>query len=343
MTRVVLLNDYPMAVAEQRVDAGNYPAQHLWGMAELRDEFDWIIPSVTYASVARRYPRLERLFWKVIPLAGDVFQELYTVGISLRDKDLAIYAADQQSAALIGFLKRLGILRQRFVMVAHNGPKHRWARLWMSGADHIITLDSQTAQSIRASMKRDPSSVHVLPWGPSLDSAVYAALEQPSALTLDFVCAGRSNRYYDGVREAARTARLTGKIFTGNTIEYFHDGTVEVTEDACEYPTVLAALNVSRCSLIPLDDPARLSGLTEATDALALGVPILVSNSPKFPYLGSQHPCHIIDERDPQSIVDAIGQLPRTREPAAGASEFNMSLYAAALRYLLKTVKAADN
>jgi glycosyltransferase involved in cell wall biosynthesis len=338
---VVLLNDYPMRTALSRVEAAEYPAQHLWGYYELRGMYDWVLPRWGYSSIARRIPAAEPLLWKTIAVVGDVLQQGIAVGSVVVRRDTIVYAADLQSSALIGALKRVRLLRCPFVLVVHNGPRNRWSRFWMNGADRIITLDRLTAQQVRSSMGRSADTVTALPWGPSLDSEAYRHLDPAPGVEWDFVCAGRSNRRYDTVRKAARTGRISGQIFTGTTVESFRGGEVDVRPHSGGYLEVLEALNTSRCSLIPLDDVDRLSGLTEAADAMALNVPIVVSKSPKYPYNDADSEQLIIDERDSESIIDAIGGLSRVRSttrPSAAARSFNMTRYSELLREIFDSL-----
>lgn len=50
------------------------------------------------------------------------------------------------------------------------------------------------------------------------------------------------------------------------------------------YKEVLSAMKVSRCTVIPLADTSRLSGLTEMADALGLEKPVLLSKTSPTPY-----------------------------------------------------------
>lgn len=335
LRRVVLLNDYPMRIALSRVEAREYPAQHLWGYHELRDRYEWVIPRFGYSSVAKRFPRLEPLLWKLIAVVGDVLQQSAALRHSIARRDTIVYGADIQSSALIGALKRAHLVRCGFVLVVHNGPRNRWSRFWMGGADCIVTLDERTAHELRASMRRETASIQVLPWGPALESGTYERFSSETEATWDFVCAGRSNRHYDAVREAAQSGRIDGQIFTGSTVESFRDGTADVRSHSGDYLDVLEAINSSRCSLIPLADVDRLSGLTEAADAIALDVPVVVSDSPKYPYRMSGYGPSTIDERDPDSVVAAITALRSTsprRRPSPLARTFNMDEYSRRLQ-----------
>jgi glycosyltransferase involved in cell wall biosynthesis len=61
---------------------------------------------------------------------------------------------------------------------------------------------------------------------------------------------------------------------------------------------------------IPIADPARLTGLTEALDALALGKPIVATRSPYFPFDIEAAGCGVwVDPGDPAGWTLAISEL----------------------------------
>lgn len=304
---IFLLNDYPMRSALDLVEQGLYGGQHLWGMWELRDRYTWVIAPWSFDTIAKRVPRTERILWKVMAVLGDLVQQAHVIWSLPAAHRPLIYAADQQSIACLALLRRAHILRVPVVMMLHNGPRNSWGRFWMRGIDRFVALDDVTAASVAGIARISPTP---MPWGPSMSSPLYEGVRRSVSPRLDFVAAGRTNRFYDALRTAAEDGALNGVILSDGAVDRYVDGALHRTRERISHREYLDLLGDSRWSAILLDDPQRLSGLTEAVDALALGVPILVSDSPKFPYrdLGC---VRMVDERRPSEILKAIKDAER--------------------------------
>lgn len=277
--RVLLLNNYPMDEAARLVREGTYPGQHLWGCTQLPPEWSWELPPRAMlmrrqdSAVARK---LKGLLWATV---GDPVQCAWAW--RERTGGAVVYAADQQSAAALGLLRRLGRGAPVVVMV-HNGPRRAWGWRWLRRVDALLVLSPAMADRVRDRLPDGPP-VHVLPWGPDLESPVYQ-VTRPAAPDLDFVAAGKTNRDYTVLRRVARDNALSGIIFGRGEIEHFELGVVRLAPGSARYPEVMAAMARARFVVIPLRDSARLSGLTELADALALDVPVIVTRTDLMPY-----------------------------------------------------------
>lgn len=274
------MNNYPIDLAHKRVAAGTYPAQHLWGMWELRDKYIWSYSTSSLAKLTRNNRRIRAWTIRVMPLIGDPLQTAKLL-TRLRSIDI-IYACDQQSATGALLLKKLRLIRKPVVVVLHNGPRLHWTWYQLRSANAVITLSPGTHTQ---SLTRLPQVyAEQLTWGPSLDSPVYDnALKSNKAM--DFVAAGKSNRDYDDLRAVAIEQKLSGVILTGATRETYDRGRVEIENAGpTGYADVLELMREARWCVVPVADPSRLSGLTEAADALASGTRVLANSRQALPY-----------------------------------------------------------
>lgn len=272
--RVVFANNYSMTKAFRDVAAGVYPAQHLYGADALaRNGFD-----VRVAPFAERSDALaKRLRYRL----GDVGQEAYVV----RSR-AAAYSGEPNSLALLACARGLRLRRRPLVTVLHTVPR-RTARtaLLLRGYDRIVCLSSYVRDALLAAFDLDPERVSWAPWGPALDFPGYL-----SAGDDHVVSSGKTNR--DQATLLAALDGLPGVVYArsprGLTVpagvelvtDETHEDTVEPGGPKFSYGHVLRDLVRASVVAIPLRDPAKISGLSELNDALALGKPVVVTRTP---------------------------------------------------------------
>ncbi|GEB46097.1 hypothetical protein MTE01_20420 [Microbacterium testaceum] len=278
--KIALLNNYPIYDAANRIALGEYPAQHVWGMWELRTDFEWLYAHSSLSSVTASRPRLKNLARKLLPLIGDPIQSAFVLR-RIRQID-AIYAADQQTATGLLLLRALRLIKTPIFVVIHNGPRLRWTWKLLRAASGVFTLSPAATKLAHRKLPHTPT--RMLTFGPSLDSPVYTNADG-DAKDFDFVAAGKSNRDYVDLHAVAGAAGLTGVIISGSKIFHYTRGKCVVTSDTnLNYSEILAYIRRSRWSVIPVSDISRLSGLTEAADALAVGTAVLSNSPTSLPY-----------------------------------------------------------
>lgn len=316
-TRVFLLNNYDIRDAFERVDAGDLPSQHLWGAWESRERLSWQVPPRNWVAPRGRLGALRR---RLLPFTGDLAQQWHVLRRARRGD--VVYAADQQSAALLAALRRLRLLRVPVIVMVHNGPRSAWTRWWMRGADALLALGTEIGARHELALR---APVQVMPWGPGLDSPVYAVDEPVDGTPLDVVAAGKTNRDYGSLIDAIGRARLRAVIAGPDGVDHYADGSFVRRTPAAGYPELVAAMRRARWVAIPLEDPSRLSGLTEAADALALGVPMVVTRSVLFPYVGDG--VVVTAPHDAQALAETIA-AEAPAPPATLAATWNMDRFA---------------
>jgi hypothetical protein len=328
--RVVLLNNYPMREALRLVREGTYPAQHLWGMWETVGVHDWRIAAPP-PRPGRHSARLERWARRLDPLLGDLRQELGALRLARRGD--VIYAADQQSAALLGALRRLRLLRAELVVVVHNGPRLRWTRFWLRGASSLLCLSEVVADRLEAQVGRRAT---VMPWGPSRQCELYVrARAKQTGPALAFVAAGKTNRRYDALVAAARAHGLSGTIFDGTRVRRFAAGRESSEVRPVTYPEIIDEMARARAVVIPIADRSRLSGLTEIADAIALGKPYLVSRGANIPESMRRHAVELdTDSEDELAVALTRDHVP----PGSGRDVPDMRAYVEVLEATFASV-----
>lgn len=334
-TRVYLLNNYPLDAVGTLVAEGRLGSQHLWGMTQLEDDFEWVASPRALIHARVKGWRLTFGF-ALMSVVGDVRQQAFAWRRAGRGS--IIYAADQQSATLLGLARRLGLLKTPLVIMLHNGPRLRWSRFCVQGADRLLVLDRDIAPRVGLSH----ANVRAMPWGPDLRAHMYAhATASRLAVDFDFTSAGKTNRDYSALMRAAETHRLTGMIFQRDSVTQYHAGEKVTEHRTADMEEVLSSMARSSCVVIALDDPSRLSGLTEAADAIALSVPMVVSDGTPFPYHSSPR-VRFIETDDAGSLYRAIA-TPWPADATPGlADRFNMDVFAAELRHVFLDLQPED-
>jgi len=280
--RVHLLNNYSMSKARHLIQTGNMPAQHLWGGDGLGDHVTEIVISRGVVDVDIRWRWLKKVWYAVLHSVGDPLAELLTM-TRLQPGDL-VYAADQWSAQGLCWLSRLGWIRAPIFVLVHHIPANRLEWSALRGAAGVGALSPIVAAALDSRLKSKAARAVLLPWGPDLNSSLYLGSVLPARRKWDFVAAGKTNRDYSTLRIAAREGGLSGIIFDASGATVFSKGIPSALGPRGDYPEVISAMRDAACIAVLLDDPERLSGLTEMADAIALGVPLLYTRSAHTPY-----------------------------------------------------------
>jgi glycosyltransferase involved in cell wall biosynthesis len=273
MRGVAFANNYSMTKAFADVAAGTYPRQHLYGADALRASgFDVVVAPFREDGAAVALSR--RLRFR----AGDLGQEAYV----LRSRRIG-YGGEPNSLAGVAYLRALRVRRTPLVTVLHSVPRVTpRTRLLLRGYDAVICLSSYVRDAVREAFGVE---ARWAPWGPALDFAGYRPVDGDAV-----VSSGKTNR--DQATLLAAMDGLPGVVYARSPrglravpgVELVTD---ETHEDAVvpggpkfSYGHVLRDLVGAAVVAIPLRDPARVSGLSDLNDALALGKPVVVTRTP---------------------------------------------------------------
>ena len=271
MRRVAFVNNYSMTKAFHDVEAGVYPAQHLYGADALRDAgFD-----VRVAPFSERSDALARRFKYRL---GDPGLQAFSV----RQRGIG-YSGDANSLAAIAYLRGLHVHLRPLVTVLHTVPRRTLrTRMLLRGYDAILCLSTYVQNELRETFGIEAVFA---PWGPALDFPGYVPRQGERV-----VSSGKTNRDQATLLAAlddrpatvyARSPRnLAPRPNTELVTDETHEDTVEPGGPKFSYAHVLRDLVAAKAIAIPLKDPMKISGLSELNDALALGKPVIVTRTP---------------------------------------------------------------
>jgi glycosyltransferase involved in cell wall biosynthesis len=288
LARVCALNNYSLEKMWNRADSGTMPRQHVWGVDGLAARGHAIELAPFHEPSERNL--LDRASSLTRGILGHIDQEAHALRRMARLD--ALYCADQ--IGLAGLALARGLLADaKFISVVHHPLGHRARRAAAARHDALVCL----SPAIRAELERDlprprPRIVH-LPWGPDLAAPLYRGRGEDNGV----VSAGKSNRDLPTLTAALLRTGATGLVYdlehqlpapeTGS-VSVVHPGQAEGLDPASPggYVPARAIADSAAASIvaIPVLDPGRLTGLTEAVDALALAKPIIATRSPYFPF-----------------------------------------------------------
>lgn len=249
--RVLATHHYSLAHMRERVRAGDFPAQQLWGADALAAAGH----DVELGFLGPRDRRLLRTTELTAMRFGHLDEQL---GLWRRRAEAGVVYAGEAS-----LVRALAVLPRRppLVAVVHDLATSS-ARAAALAVDVAICLSQRTHDELVAA-GRPPADTPVLPWGPDLDFPGYA----PPPRGERVVSTGRTRRDLTTLRAAL--ARLGDP-----------PASLPAPGAHRDYPEVLAELRRAAVVAIPLSEPERLTGLSEVADALALGLPFVITRSP---------------------------------------------------------------
>jgi glycosyltransferase involved in cell wall biosynthesis len=279
---VFFLNNYDMPWALDLLRQGEYPAQHLYGVATLLEQDEPVeLAGFREASLLRRGSRAAH--W----VLGDLSQELPVLRRG-RAGDV-IYAGEPLCVEGLTRLRRMRATRLPVVSVVHQPvpPTRRWSGL-LSGLQEVICLSSEVACQLVERHGVPADRVHTLAWGPDLDCPLYRSTGDSG-----FVSSGKTERAQADLLRAVDGTGLTGVVYTRRQAELPEVAGVEVVaedthddrggrpgEGKFSFEHVIADLAAAAVVVIPLSRVDQLAGLTELADALALGKPVIMTRNP---------------------------------------------------------------
>ncbi len=288
LARICALNNYPLLKMWERAEAGISPRQHAWGV----DRLVAAGHSVDFAPFHEpdEADLLDQLSLRAHGLLGHLDQEAYAVR-RLRRHDV-LYCADQ--IGLSGLALARGVLpATRLVSVVHHPPGHRLRRLALTRQNVLVGLSAAVCTELSDHAGTRAARIVHLAWGPDLECPLY----RPAGEGNGVVSAGKSNRDLATLVAAMSACRAPGLVYdlecrlpneAGTDIRIVRPGRgTGVDPDSTGGFTAaraIADLSAAAVVAIPVNDPARLTGLTEAADAIALAKPIVATRSRYFPF-----------------------------------------------------------
>jgi hypothetical protein len=280
---VIVTNNYSIGSARSLVEAGVYPRQHLWGT----DGLEHRGIAVTYVPFGAR-TRVGRFSQRFGHLLGDPDQQRAVARIALEDRSAVCFSAEPRTIRTLQVLRGIGLWRAPICCVFHHRvPAAGLLRRLVRGLDHAICLNQRSRTTLIEEVGMSPERVTWLPWGPDLEFAGYDRHggELNSELILS---AGKTNRDLGTLIRALAGVAFPARVHAPAPLADAPSN-VEIVEFAQgaggrreqhPYAAMLPDMRRAAVFAICIDDPYRLTGLSELNDALALAKPIVMTRSP---------------------------------------------------------------
>ena len=276
--KAIFSNNYSLALAHRRWEAGTYPVQHLYGAQSLRAG-GW---DVRYLEPTPSRGPGRRLLQRVsLGLDRGQLARLLP-GSGPADLDIA---AEPFHVLALGLARTAGVRRRPLVAVIHHLPPDKpHFRAMLRGIDVAVCLSQQVQQRLVAEHGRAPDRTLWAPWGPDLAFGGYASTGEQFVLS-----AGKTDRDLPTLAAALRGTGIPARVYglpsspdpatvAVPTDVYADLGTGGTPQFAFE--RVLTDLQRCAVVAIPLLRADRVLGLTELADALALGKPVVMTANP---------------------------------------------------------------
>lgn len=212
----------------------------------------------------------------------------------------AVFATHYQGIELLVFLRAVRLFRKPIVLWMHqpirrsNSPIRRLiTRLFYRGADEMLFFSQKIIDDSSKADMTSPRKFHLGYWGADLD--FYCRLAATKPQRKGFISSGKEMRDMPTLFNAfAQTdykldAYLPSNGGGVNYIRQLKDtkatGNIDIHLDSLlTYPQIASEVNKHACVCVCCQDTNYTVGLTTVVEAMALGIPILSSRNPQFPF-----------------------------------------------------------
>lgn len=199
-------------------------------------------------------------------------------------------------------------------------------RLVLHGHDLLVALSERLRDDLLRDHGLPPERVSVGAWGPDLSFPLY----RPTGAG-PVVSAGKSNRDLPTLVAALAEARAPAIVYDlaaqipdpPEGVRLIRSGGpgADPASSGGSYlmEAVMDDIRAAKAVAIPISDPARLTGMTELNDALALGKPIIMTRSPYTPIDIERVGCGLLV--DPGDVGGWVAALQRVMGDSSFAAE----------------------
>jgi glycosyltransferase involved in cell wall biosynthesis len=287
--RILVLNNYSVARVKKEINYGNKPSHHLYGISQLEKlGYNLIIIDPT-ENIWRKIGK----FLGRIPFLnlGDLDQQISALR-RVNEYDI-IYAPCQNVTNLLGILSYFKLLDKKIIAIAHHPTlvgriaTIRKISMYFTIKGHYKwgALSNTVANEIN-SIAHSKIAVS-LAWGPDLSyyDHVLEQLEHGNNKDVDLISIGRTGRDYDVLVRAFNNTNISVEIYCSreSSLYLLDKCTKNIkiinldNEEALTYPQVIKLCTRAKILAVPLNATTSLAGLTSVADAMALGMPLLIT------------------------------------------------------------------
>lgn len=300
-----------------RMKQGEFPPHFLYGATKLEGHGIQVVWHQSRLGLSRWHMML-RNAWQIL---------------SCRERFDAIYATHYKGLELIVLLRAIGLYRKP-VIIWHHQPvitsRHWWreklGRLFYRGFDRLFFFSQKLIDDSLLSPKTRPDRIRLGHWGADLD--FYDHVMSERVTRSGFISTGKEMRDMPTLVEAFNR--------TGEPLDiYVNEQNGEVSYRSVfnglslrpnihlHFTDRLMPYELSRkvhraaCVVICCQETAYTVGLTTVVEALAMGLPIVCSRNPQFPFDIGKEGCGIsVPYYDPDGWERAIRYIATHPEEA---------------------------
>lgn len=223
----------------------------------------------------------------------------------------AVFATHYRGFELVVLLRALGLFRKPIV-VWHHQPiitsRQLWrewlGRLFYRGFDHMFFFSQKLIDDSLHSKKAHAERMHLGHWGPDLEFYDRLMRKHPVQNRAGFISSGKELRDMPTLVEAFNQTGAPLDIYVGkqtggvnyeqvfgllNPAKNVH---LHYVEGLIPYE-LAQVVNHSSCVAICCQETKYTVGLTTVVEALALGLPVLISRNPQIPIDFDKEHCGI--------------------------------------------------
>ncbi|MBC8044592.1 MAG: glycosyltransferase [Rhizobacter sp.] len=271
-----MLADYPISRVPELWRQGKYPAWHLYGQhhaAQFGVDMD-ILPFEKFHLLGK----LSRSF------TGNLDQQLQLL-LQLNCYD-AIYAMIDNILPLVSWLKLKGLIKTPIITLLHGFSLTHLMRLkWCYDAsDRLIATSRKTAEETIKLFHLPPQKMRTVNWW--ADTKFYPDTSPVEKYENFILSNGKSWRDYPPLFEAVGKIGVAAKfVMQASEVPRKYAGNIEVipyTSLPMTPSDFLPDLARATVVAVPLSEESshRSNGITQLMEALASGVPVVMTESP---------------------------------------------------------------
>ncbi|MCM1080042.1 MAG: glycosyltransferase [Bacteroidales bacterium] len=301
--------------------AGKFPGHLLYGATHLPDEGIEVVMHRHSANNGNR----------IISAIKNTVKILFC-----KEKFDAVYATKYNGIELLIFLRAIGLYRKPVILwhhqpviVSEGWVKNRLSRLFYKGIDHMFFFSDHILEASLATGKVSRDKVQQCPWGADLD--FYDRLTAGNTvMRKDFISTGKERRDMPTLLAAFGKCRdqhldlITAADCCGTNYEEMLSVTsipenVSVTINRTMWiPELAERILPHKCICICCKETNYTVGLTTLVEALAFGMPVIISKNPNQPFDAGKEGCGItVDYNDAEGWSNAIRYIADHPEAAS--------------------------
>lgn len=293
--------------------AGRFPSHLLYGACELPSEG---IDVVMHQHTDPKLPRWRRTLdvaWKIL---------------TCKEPFDAVYATKHNGLELIILLRAMGLFRKPVIIWHHqpvprqkNPLKKLLARFFYSGIDHAFMFSDNIVRESIATGIIAPEKLQQCPWGADLDFYDRLMAANP-VVHRGFISTGKERRdmptLLSAFAECPEQRLLVIAPVDCCGVNYEEMFKVERIPENVEIlinrtmwiPELAQKIWHYSCICICCEETNYTVGLTTLVEALAFGIPVIISKNPNQPFDASEMRCGIsVPYYDKDGWRDAINAM----------------------------------